>query len=201
MDTVIAQRSARLERRTSETDITVSLDLDGAGSARIETGVGFFDHMLTAFARHGGFDLVVVAKGDLHIDAHHTVEDVGIVLGRAFAQALGEKRGVVRFGQALIPMDEALAEAAVDLSGRAHLAWDVAFERPMLGTMDTQLVQEFFTAFTGNALLTLHVSRRAGRNAHHVAEACFKAVARALRMAVAVDARAAGAIPSTKGAL
>jgi imidazoleglycerol-phosphate dehydratase len=201
MDTVIAQRSARLERRTSETDITVSLDLDGAGSARIETGVGFFDHMLTAFARHGGFDLVVVAKGDLHIDAHHTVEDVGIVLGRAFAQALGEKRGVVRFGQALIPMDEALAEAAVDLSGRAHLAWDVAFERPMLGTMDTQLVQEFFAAFTGNALLTLHVSRRAGRNAHHVAEACFKAVARALRMAVAVDARAAGAIPSTKGAL
>jgi imidazoleglycerol-phosphate dehydratase len=157
--------------------------------------------MLTAFARHGGFDLVVVAKGDLHIDAHHTVEDVGIVLGRAFAQALGEKRGVVRFGQALIPMDEALAEAAVDLSGRAHLAWDVAFERPMLGTMDTQLVQEFFAAFTGNALLTLHVSRRAGRNAHHVAEACFKAVARALRMAVAVDARAAGAIPSTKGAL
>jgi imidazoleglycerol-phosphate dehydratase len=201
MDTVIAQRSARLERRTSETDISLSLDLDGTGSARIDTGVGFFDHMLTAFARHGGFDLTVVAKGDLHIDSHHTVEDVGIVLGKAFAQALGEKRGILRFGQALIPMDEALAEAAVDLSGRAHLSWDVSFERPMLGTMDTQLVEEFFTAFTGNALLTLHVNRRAGRNAHHVAEACFKAVARALRMAVTVDPRAAGAIPSTKGAL
>jgi imidazoleglycerol-phosphate dehydratase len=201
MDTVIAQRSARLERRTSETDISLSLDLDGTGSARIDTGVGFFDHMLTAFARHGGFDLTVVAKGDLHIDSHHTVEDVGIVLGKAFAQALGEKRGILRFGQALIPMDEALAEAAVDLSGRAHLSWDVSFERPMLGTMDTQLVEEFLTAFTGNALLTLHVNRRAGRNAHHVAEACFKAVARALRMAVTVDPRAAGAIPSTKGAL
>jgi imidazoleglycerol-phosphate dehydratase len=201
MDSVIAHRSAHLVRTTSETDITLSLGLDGAGSADIATGVGFFDHMLTAFARHGGFDLAVAAKGDLHIDAHHTIEDVGIVLGRAFAQALGDKRGIVRFGQALIPMDEALAEAAVDLSGRAHLAWDVSFERPMLGTMDTQLVEEFFTAFAGNAMLTLHVNRRAGRNAHHVAEACFKSVARALRMAVAIDPRAAGAIPSTKGAL
>jgi imidazoleglycerol-phosphate dehydratase len=201
MDSVIGHRSAHLVRTTTETDITLSLGLDGVGTAAIDTGVGFFDHMLTAFARHGGFDLAVAAKGDLHIDAHHTVEDVGIVLGRAFAQALGDKRGIVRFGQALIPMDEALAEAAVDLSGRAHLAWDVAFERPMLGTMDTQLVEEFFTAFAGNALLTLHVTRKAGRNAHHVAEACFKSVARALRMAVAIDPRAAGAIPSTKGAL
>jgi len=201
MDSVTTQRSAHLVRTTSETDITLSLGLDGTGSAQIDTGVGFFDHMLTAFARHGGFDLAVTAKGDLHIDAHHTVEDVGIVLGRAFAQALGEKRGIVRFGHALIPMDEALAEAVVDLSGRAHLAWDVGFERPMLGAMDTQLVEEFFTAFAGNALLTLHVTRRAGRNAHHVAEACFKSVARALRMAVAIDPRAAGAIPSTKGAL
>jgi len=201
MDSVTTQRSAHLVRTTSETDITLSLGLDGTGSAQIDTGVGFFDHMLTAFARHGGFDLAVAAKGDLHIDAHHTVEDVGIVLGRAFAQALGEKRGIVRFGHALIPMDEALAEAVVDLSGRAHLAWDVSFERPMLGAMDTQLVEEFFTAFAGNALLTLHVNRRAGWNAHHVAEACFKSVARALRMAVAIDPRAAGAIPSTKGAL
>jgi imidazoleglycerol-phosphate dehydratase len=201
MDSVIAQRSAHLVRTTTETDITLSLGLDGAGSAQIDTGVGFFDHMLTAFARHGGFDLAVAAKGDLHIDSHHTVEDVGIVLGRAFAQALGEKRGIVRFGHALIPMDEALAEAVVDLSGRAHLAWDVGFERPMLGAMDTQLVEEFFNAFAGNALLTLHVTRKAGRNAHHVAEACFKSVARALRMAVAIDPRAAGAIPSTKGAL
>ncbi len=201
MESVTAPRRAELVRTTSETAITLSLDLDGSGTAAISTGVGFFDHMLTAFARHGGFDLSVEAKGDLHIDSHHTVEDVGIVLGQAFARALGEKRGIVRFGQALIPMDEALAEAAVDLSGRAHLAWDVAFERPMLGAMDTQLVEEFFTAFTGNALLTLHVTRRAGRNAHHVAEACFKSVARALRMAVAIDPRAAGAIPSTKGAL
>jgi imidazoleglycerol-phosphate dehydratase len=201
MDSVTTQRSAHLVRTTSETDISLSLGLDGAGVAQIDTGVGFFDHMLTAFARHGGFDLTVTAKGDLHIDAHHTVEDVGIVLGRAFAQALGEKRGIVRFGHALIPMDEALAEAVVDLSGRAHLAWDVSFERPMLGAMDTQLVEEFFTAFAGNALLTLHVTRKAGRNAHHVAEACFKSVARALRMAVAIDPRAAGAIPSTKGAL
>ena len=201
MDAVTASRTARIVRTTSETAITLSLDLDGSGSAQVSTGVGFFDHMLTAFARHGGFDLAVEAKGDLHIDSHHTVEDVGIVLGQAFRQALGEKRGIVRFGQALVPMDEALAEAAVDLSGRAHLAWEVAFERPMLGTMDTQLFEEFFVAFAGNALLTLHVTRRAGRNAHHVAEACFKAAARALRMAVAIDPRAAGAIPSTKGAL
>ena len=201
MEYVTAPRRAELVRTTSETAITLSLDLDGTGSARVATGVGFFDHMLTAFARHGGFDLTVEAKGDLHIDSHHTIEDVGIVLGQAFARALGEKRGIVRFGQALVPMDEALAEAAVDLSGRAHLAWDVTFERPMLGAMDTQLVEEFFNAFAGNALLTLHVTRRAGRNAHHVAEACFKSAARALRMAVAIDPRTAGAIPSTKGAL
>ena len=201
MDSVTAPRTAHLVRTTSETAITLSLDLDGSGLARVSTGVGFFDHMLTAFARHGGFDLEVEAKGDLHIDSHHTVEDVGIVVGQAFRQALGEKRGIVRFGQALVPMDEALAEAAVDLSGRAHLAWNVAFERPMLGVMDTQLVEEFFAAFAGNALLTLHVTRRAGRNAHHVAEACFKSAARALRMAVAIDPRTAGAIPSTKGAL
>ena len=194
-------RSATLARRTSETTITLCLSLDGTGRADIATGVGFFDHMLTAFARHGLFDLTVEAAGDLHIDAHHTVEDVGIVLGQAVAQALADKRGIRRFGQALVPMDEALAEAAIDISGRAHLAWNVPFARETIGTMDTQLVEEFFRAFTGNAKLTLHVTRRAGENAHHVAEACFKAVARALRMAVEHDPRAADAIPSTKGSL
>jgi imidazoleglycerol-phosphate dehydratase len=193
-------RTAALTRTTSETDIGLTLALDGTGASTIATGIGFFDHMLTAFARHSGFDLTIDAKGDLHIDAHHTVEDTGIVLGSAFRQALGDKSGITRFGQALIPMDEALAEAAVDISGRAFLAWNVAFARPMLGSMDTQLVEEFFRAFTGNALLTLHITSRAGSNAHHVAESCFKAAARALRMAVSIDPRIAG-IPSTKGAL
>jgi imidazoleglycerol-phosphate dehydratase len=193
-------RVATLIRTTAETDIRLALALDGAGIADIATGIGFFDHMLTAFARHAGFDLTIAATGDLQIDAHHTVEDVGIVLGGALRQALGDKRGITRFGQALIPMDEALAEAAIDISGRAHLAWNVAFERPMLGAMDTQLFEEFFRAFAGNALISLHITRRAGTNAHHVAEACFKSAARALRMAVARDPRVAG-IPSTKGAL
>jgi imidazoleglycerol-phosphate dehydratase len=196
-----APRSATIARRTTETDITLSLGLDGTGQASIATGIGFFDHMLTAFARHGLFDLTVAATGDLHIDAHHTVEDVGIVLGQAFAQALGEKRGIARFGQALVPMDEALAEAAVDISGRGHLAWAVPFGREQLGGMDTQLFEEFFRAFCGNARLALHITSRAGSNAHHVAESCFKAASRALCMAVSDDPRAAGAIPSTKGAL
>jgi imidazoleglycerol-phosphate dehydratase len=200
MDAQPVQRAARLSRTTTETDITVGFALDGAGLADIETGIGFFDHMLTAFARHGGFDLNVRAKGDLHIDAHHTVEDTGIVMGSAFRQALGDKAGIARFGQALVPMDEALAEAAVDISGRAHLAWQAGFASPRLGGMDTQLFEEFFRAFTGNALITLHVTSRAGSNAHHVAESCFKAAARALRMAVALDSRVQG-IPSTKGAL
>ena len=194
-------RTAALTRTTSETDITLTLNLDGTGASQIATGVGFFDHMLTAFARHALFDLTVQATGDLHIDSHHTVEDVGIVLGQAIGQALGDKAGITRFGQALIPMDEALVEAAIDISGRAHLAWTVGFERPMLGTMDTQLVEEFFRALVGHALLTLHVTQRAGHNAHHVAEACFKAAARALRTAVSLDPRLGGAIPSTKGAL
>jgi len=195
-------RAATIARTTSETDIAISLALDGTGRAQLATGIGFFDHMLTAFARHGGFDLTVNAKGDLHIDAHHTVEDVGIVLGAAFRQALGEKRGITRFGHALVPMDEALAEAVVDISGRAHLAWTVPFERETLGTMDTQLFEEFFRAFAGNALITLHITRRAGHNAHHVAEAAFKATARALRMAVALDPRSdITMVPSTKGAL
>jgi imidazoleglycerol-phosphate dehydratase len=202
MDTQAHFRSASRTRTTSETDISLTLALDGSGRAQIATGIGFFDHMLTAFTRHGGFDLTVNATGDLHIDAHHTVEDVGIVLGAAFRQALGEKRGITRFGHALVPMDEALAEAVVDISGRAHLAWSVAFERETLGTMDTQLFEEFFRAFAGNALVTLHITRKAGTNAHHVAEAAFKAAARALRMAVAIDLSAdQNAIPSTKGAL
>jgi imidazoleglycerol-phosphate dehydratase len=196
-----APRSASIARRTTETDITLSLALDGTGQASIATGIGFFDHMLTAFVRHGLFDLTVAATGDLEIDAHHTVEDVGIVLGQAFAQALGEKRGITRFGQALVPMDEALAEAAVDISGRGHLAWSVKFGREQLGGMDTELFEEFFRSFCGNARLALHVTGRAGSNAHHVAESCFKAAARALRVAVAEDPRIAGAIPSTKGAL
>jgi imidazoleglycerol-phosphate dehydratase len=194
-------RTATVSRKTSETDITLTLNLDGTGAARIETGIGFLDHMLTAFARHGLFDLAVCAKGDLHIDDHHTTEDVGIVLGTAFARALGDKRGIRRFGHALVPMDEALTEAAVDISGRPFLAWNVDFQRPKIGAFDTELFEEFFRALAFNALVTLHVTRRAGHNAHHVAEACFKAAARALRMAVEPDPRAGDAIPSTKEAL
>jgi imidazoleglycerol-phosphate dehydratase len=194
-------RIATLSRRTSETDISLTLDLDGSGQADIATGIGFLDHMLTALTRHGLFDLTVRAKGDLHIDFHHTTEDVGIVLGRAFAQALDDKRGITRFGHAVVPMDEALAEAVIDISGRPLLVWNVGFERPKIGEMDTELFEEFFRAVATNAAITLHVTRRAGHNAHHVAEACFKATARALRAAVAIDPRAADAIPSTKGAL
>ncbi|MFO1026164.1 MAG: imidazoleglycerol-phosphate dehydratase HisB [Acetobacteraceae bacterium] len=194
-------RTATLTRTTSETDISVTLNLDGTGRADIETGIGFLDHMLTALARHGLFDLTVRAKGDLHIDYHHTTEDVGIVIGAAIAKALGDKRGIRRFGHALIPMDETLAEAAIDISGRPFLAWNVSFERPKIGEMDTELFEEFFRALAFNAMITLHVTRRAGHNAHHVAEACFKALARAARMAVEFDPRVGDAIPSTKGAL
>lgn len=195
------QRSASLSRTTSETDISLTLSLYGTGQSTIATGVGFLDHMLTAFARHGLFDLSVTATGDLHIDDHHTVEDVGIVLGQAFARAIGDKRGIRRFGHALVPMDEALAEAAIDISGRGFLAWSVTFERPKIGTMDTELFEEFFRAFATNALITLHITQRAGHNAHHVAEACFKAAARALRSASEPDPRAGDTVPSTKGAL
>jgi imidazoleglycerol-phosphate dehydratase len=194
-------RTASLKRTTSETDIDLTLSLDGSGRADIATGIGFLDHMLTALARHALFDLTIRAKGDLHIDFHHTTEDVGIVLGQAFAKALGDKRGIRRFGHSLLPMDEALAETAVDISGRPFLAWDVSFERPKIGEMDTELFEEFFRAFAMNALVTLHVTRRAGRNAHHVAEACFKSTARTLRMATELDPRVGDAIPSTKGAL
>jgi len=194
-------RRAEISRETSETAITVALGLDGEGRADIATGIGFLDHMLTALARHGLFDLKVRAKGDLHIDFHHTTEDVGIVIGQCLRQALGDKRGIRRYGAAVIPMDEALAEAAVDISGRPFLAWSVSFAQPKIGEMDTELFEEFFRALAFNAGITLHVTQKAGTNAHHVAEACFKALARALREAVESDPRASSAIPSTKGVL
>ena len=194
-------RRAEISRETSETAITVALGLDGEGRADIATGIGFLDHMLTALARHGLFDLKVRAKGDLHIDFHHTTEDVGIVIGQCLRQALGDKRGIRRYGAAVIPMDEALAEAVVDISGRPFLAWSVTFAQPKIGEMDTELFEEFFRALAFNAGITLHVTQKAGTNAHHVAEACFKALARALREAVEPDPRAIGAIPSTKGVL
>jgi imidazoleglycerol-phosphate dehydratase len=194
-------RRAEISRETSETAITVALGLDGEGRADIATGIGFLDHMLTALARHGLFDLKVRAKGDLHIDFHHTTEDVGIVIGQCLRQALGDKRGIRRYGAAVIPMDEALAEAAVDISSRPFLAWSVTFAQPKIGEMDTELFEEFFRALAFNAGITLHVTQKAGTNAHHVAEACFKALARALREAVEPDPRAISAIPSTKGVL
>ena len=194
-------RTASLARKTLETDITLTLSLDGSGKADIATGIGFLDHMLTALTRHALLDLTLRATGDLHIDFHHTTEDIGIVLGQAVAQALADKRGISRFGHALVPMDEALAEVAIDLSGRPFLAWDVTFAQPKIGEMDTELFEEFFRAFAFNALLTLHVVRRAGHNAHHVAEACFKATARAFRAAMAIDPRLGDAVPSTKGML
>jgi len=194
-------RSAEILRSTAETSIQLSLSLDGTGKADIATGIGFLDHMLTALARHALFDLTVVAKGDLHVDFHHTTEDVGIVLGQAFARAIGDKRGIRRYGAAAVPMDEALVDAAIDISGRPFLAWTVAFAQPKIGEMDTELFEEFFRAFAMNALVTLHVVQRAGRNAHHVAEACFKALARALREASEPDPRSDGGVPSTKGSL
>jgi len=196
-----APRRAEIARRTAETDIRVAIDLDGTGRAEVATGIGFLDHMLTALARHSMLDMEVAAKGDLHIDFHHTAEDVGIVLGQALRQALGDKRGIRRYGSALLPMDEALAECALDISGRPFLAWSVPFARDKVGEMDTELFEEFFRAFAFNAGITLHMTLKAGTNAHHVSEACFKAAARALREAVEPDPRAGDAIPSTKGVL
>lgn len=194
-------RTARVSRATKETNITIEVGLDGTGTVDAQTGIGFFDHMLDAFGRHGLLDLQVDAKGDLHVDGHHTVEDTGIVLGQALAQALGDKRGISRFGQCILPMDEALVMAALDISGRGALYWDVQLPFGMVGDFDAQLAREFFIALAANAGITLHVRQLAGDNAHHVIEATFKAVARALRQAVEPDPRAAGALPSTKGAL
>lgn len=194
-------RTAKLRRTTGETDVAVVLDLDGTGKSEISTGCGFLDHMLTLFARHGRFDLTVQAKGDTWVDDHHTVEDVGITLGDAFAQALGEKRGVTRYGSTILPMDEALILTAVDLSGRGLLCYDLAIPTEEVGTFDTQLVGEFFAAFARRADLTLHVKQLAGANSHHIIEGAFKSLARSLRTAVAIDPAAAGEVPSTKGVL
>ena len=194
-------RVAQVTRTTKETDISLSLAIDGTGVTNIDTGVPFFDHMLNAFGRHGLFDLDVRAKGDIEVDAHHTVEDVGIVLGKAFAQAMGEKRGITRFGSQLLPMDEALVLAAVDISGRGQLHWDVDVPLCLLGSFDSSLAKEFFIAFATNANVTLHVRMLSGENVHHVIEACFKAVGRAMRYALELDSRCLDELPSTKGAL
>ena len=194
-------RQAAVTRNTLETQITVRIDLDGSGRSQLSTGVGFFDHMLDQIARHGMFDLDIAAKGDLHIDAHHTVEDVGITLGQAFAKALGDKRGVRRYGHAYVPLDEALSRVVVDLSGRPGLRFDVTFTRGSIGEFDVDLVHEFFQGFANHALVTLHVDNLKGENAHHQAETAFKAFGRALRMAVELDPRAAGIMPSSKGTL
>jgi imidazoleglycerol-phosphate dehydratase len=196
-----APRRAALERATAETRISVALDLDGTGRSDVATGVGFLDHMLDQLARHGLIDLTVRAEGDLHIDAHHTTEDVGIAVGKAVAQALGDKAGITRYGHAYAPMDEALTRVAVDLSGRPFLVWRTEFRTDRIGSFDTQLVREWFQAFASNALATVHVETLYGANDHHVAESCFKGLARALRQAVEADPRRAGAVPSTKGAL
>ena len=196
-----ASRCAEIRRDTKETRIRVRVDLDGRGEAALATGIGFFDHMLDQIARHGLIDLEVEAAGDLHIDGHHTVEDVGITLGMAVAQAVGDKRGITRYGHAYVPLDEALSRVVVDFSGRPGLHMDVAFKAGMIGGFDTQLAYEFFQGFANHALVTLHIDNLKGQNAHHQCETVFKAFARALRMALALDPRAAGQIPSTKGAL
>lgn len=193
-------RSAEVERNTLETRIRVRLDLDGSGKSRLATGVGFFDHMLDQIARHGLIDLEVEAAGDLHIDAHHTVEDVGITLGQALAKAIGDKKGVRRYGHAYVPLDEALSRVVVDLSGRPGLVFDVPFVRGTIGEFDVDLVREFFQGLVNHAAITLHIDALRGDNAHHQAETVFKAFGRALRMAVEADPRASG-IPSTKGSL
>ena len=194
-------RKAEISRKTAETDIAVALDLDGSGARKMATGVGFFDHMLDQLARHSLIDMEVSATGDLHIDDHHTVEDVGIALGQCLNRALGSKRGIRRYGSCLLPMDDTLVRAALDLSGRPFLVWNVEFTSPKIGSFDTELVREFFNAFSMNGGITLHVELLDGVNSHHIAEAAFKAVARALREAVEPDPRQAGAIPSTKGTL
>ena len=194
-------RMAEVTRNTAETQIRVAINLDGTGSSRLSTGIGFFDHMLDQIARHGLIDLDIQAVGDLHIDGHHTVEDVGITLGQAFQQAVGDKKGIRRYGHAYVPLDEALSRVVVDFSGRPGLVMDVPFTSGMVGTLDTQLVHEFFQGFANHALVTLHIDNLKGENAHHQAETVFKAFARALRAAVERDPRAAGVIPSTKGSL
>ena len=194
-------RTAEISRKTAETQIEVRLDLDGTGTYTNKTGVGFFDHMLDQLARHALIDMEVTATGDLHIDDHHTVEDTGIAIGQALAKAMGDKRGIRRYGSCLLPMDDALVRAALDLSGRPFLVWNLAMTSPKIGTFDTELVREFFQALSTHGGITLHVDVLHGINSHHIAEAAFKAVARALRDALEIDPRKADAVPSTKGAL
>ncbi len=194
-------RSASVERSTRETSIAVALDVDGTGRFDVATGIGFFDHMLEQLSRHSLIDMEVKAKGDLHIDDHHTVEDTGIVIGQALAKALGERRGIVRYASLDLAMDETLTRAAVDVSGRPYLIWKVEFPSQKIGTFDTELFREFFQALSQHAGITLHVTNHYGANSHHVAETCFKAVARVLRAACGIDPRQADAIPSTKGTL
>jgi imidazoleglycerol-phosphate dehydratase len=194
-------RTATVKRKTKETDIAATVDLDGSGKARIATGVGFFDHMLEQVARHSLIDITVKATGDLHIDQHHTVEDVGIALGMALKEALGDMKGITRYADVHLPMDEAMTRAAIDISGRPHLVWKVKFTRVKIGEMESELFQEFFQALAQNAGVTLHIENLYGRNNHHIAETCFKALARVLKTAVAVDPRQKSRVPSTKGRL
>lgn len=194
-------RTAEINRVTAETDIKLSLDLDGRGGSDIDTGVGFMDHMLTLLARHGRFDLTVAANGDTYVDDHHTVEDIGIALGQAFADALGDKRGIRRYGESILPMDEALIMSAVDISGRSHLGYGLEIPTDKVGTFDTELVEEFWLGFVRNAGITLHIRQLDGKNSHHIIEGTFKSVARSLRQAVAIEPEYAGEIPSTKGLL
>lgn len=194
-------RAAEVERRTAETEIIVKMDLDGTGQADIHTGIGFFDHMLHQIARHGMIDLYVKCEGDLRIDGHHSIEDIGIAMGQCLAQAIGNKVGITRFGQSCVPLDEALSRVVMDFSGRPYLVWNVDFTAPMIGEMDTQLPREFFFALVNNAKITLHIDNLRGVNAHHQCESVFKAFGRALRTAAAPDERAMGRVPSTKGVL
>lgn len=194
-------RTATVNRNTLETQISVSLNLDGTGKSEFVTGLGFLDHMLDQIARHGMMDVSVQAKGDLHIDGHHTVEDIGITLGQAFAKAIGDKKGIRRYGHAYVPLDEALSRVVIDVSGRPELEYDVKFTRAMIGEFDVDLIHEFFQGFVNHALITLHIDNLRGHNSHHQAETVFKAFGRALRMAVELDPRMAGVMPSTKGTL
>jgi imidazoleglycerol-phosphate dehydratase len=197
----MSPRTATVARATKETSIDVSVNLDGSGEYTVSTGIGFLDHMLEQLSRHSLIDITVKAKGDLHIDAHHTTEDTGIALGEAVARALGDRRGITRYGDALIPMDETLTRVALDISGRPYLVWKSAFSQPRLGEMDTELFKEFFAAFAGSAGITLHIETLYGVNNHHIVESCFKGLARALRAAVTIDPRKADSVPSTKGTL
>ena len=194
-------RIAEINRNTLETQITAAINLDGSGVSKLDSGLGFLDHMLDQIARHGMMDISVVAKGDLHIDAHHTVEDIGITLGQAFAKAIGDKKGIRRYGHAYVPLDEALSRVVLDISGRPGLEYGVEFTRARIGEFDVDLIHEFFQGFANHALVTLHIDNLSGHNAHHQAETIFKAFGRALRMAVEADPRMAGIMPSTKGSL